>query len=132
VPAFSFPGHVGTDLPRLWRRSCRADGSHLLLAGLPPACASHRQKQLVWSCGLRAAAGLGAEKTDEEIAAEEDTGTTVAILPARTWRKVYPVAVQLRRVLAEHGREAAYAWLDARSLVYEVVERAARPPPLAA
>jgi hypothetical protein len=35
-------------------------------------------------------------------------------------------------VLAEHGREAAYQWLDARGLVYEPVEPAVRPPPLAA
>ncbi|MDQ4024469.1 MAG: protein rep [Actinomycetota bacterium] len=94
--------------------------------------ASHRKKQLVWSRGLRAAAGLDSEKTDEEIVAEEDTGQTVAILPARTWRAVYPVALQLRRVLAEHGREAAYQWLDCRGLAYEPVEPTVRPPPLAA
>ncbi len=35
---------------------------------------SHRQCQLVWSRGLCAAAGLGKEQTDEEIAAEPDNG----------------------------------------------------------
>ncbi len=99
--------------------------------------ASHGQRQLTWSRHLRALAGLDAEKTDEEVAAEETGGQTIAVLPARTWRRVYPHAVRLLAAVNDGGRAAGYAWLDARSLVYDVVDWAegavlSRPPPQAA
>jgi hypothetical protein len=81
--------------------------------------ASKGMRQLVWSRGLKGRVGVD-EKTDEEIADEAEQGETIAILPARTWRHVYPVADQLLDVTETGGPEAAFLWLDARGLPYDI------------
>lgn len=81
--------------------------------------ASHRQRQLVWSRGLKARAGLE-EITDEEIAEENEGGQLVAVLPARTWRQVWVEAEKLLHATETGGAEWAYRWLDLRGLIYEV------------
>jgi hypothetical protein len=79
---------------------------------------SKGMRQLTWSRGLKDRVGIQ-KKEDEEIAAEADQGETIAILPARTWRRVYPVAEQLLEAAELGGREGAYAWLDERGLVFD-------------
>lgn len=49
---------------------------------------SRGRKQLTWSQGFREAAGLGEEATDEEIAAEDDGGAELLLLPGQTWRAI--------------------------------------------
>lgn len=49
---------------------------------------SRGRKQLTWSQGFREAAGLGEEATDEEIAAEDDGGAELLMLPGQTWRAI--------------------------------------------
>lgn len=88
---------------------------------------SKGMRQLTWSRGLKGRVGLD-DKTDEEIADETERGETIAILPARTWRKVYPIAEQLLEALENGGPEAAYLWLEQRRLVFDVREPTAGPP----
>jgi hypothetical protein len=78
-------------------------------------------QQLVWSKGLKARAGV-VQKDDEEIAAEVEEGVTIAVLPARTWRRVYPEAEDLLTATERGGPEAGYAWLDARGLPFDARE----------
>jgi hypothetical protein len=81
---------------------------------------SKGMRQLTWSRGLKARVGVD-DKTDEEIAEEEsEQGETIAVLPARTWRHVYPIADQLLDVTETGGPDAAYAWLDRLGLPYDV------------
>lgn len=85
--------------------------------------ASRGRRALVWSRGLREWAGLGAEKTDEEIAAEEEGGSTVAVMSNREWLSVRRAeggsgAIRLLEVAESGGAEAAYAWLDAHGVSY--------------
>jgi hypothetical protein len=82
---------------------------------------SKGMRQLTWSRGLKARVGVE-QKEDEEIAAEAEQGVTIAVLPARTWKAVYPVAEQLLEVMETGGREAAYSWLDAKGLPFEARE----------
>jgi hypothetical protein len=73
--------------------------------------------------GLKKRAGVE-DLTDEEIAAAADEGETLLILPARTWREVYPVAVELLEATEADAIAGAMVWLemwlDHRSLVYEI------------
>lgn len=80
--------------------------------------ASKGMRQLVWSRGLKQRAGVQ-DRTDEEIAEDPEQGATIAILPARTWKHVYPVAEELLTVTERGGPEAAYRWLDARGLPFD-------------
>lgn len=48
--------------------------------------ASHRKNSISWSQDIRAALGLGKEKTDEELAAEDAGGETVAEIDRPLWR----------------------------------------------
>lgn len=79
---------------------------------------SKGMRQLTWSRGLKGRVGVDV-KTDEEVAAESDSGTTVATLPARTWRQVYPVAEQLLAAAEQGGARSVYLWLDARGLPFD-------------
>lgn len=88
---------------------------------------SKGMRQLVWSRGLKGRVGLD-ERTDEEIAEDTATGSTIAVLPARTWKLVHPVAEDLLTVTETGGPAAAYAWLDARGLVFEAREDDPPPP----
>ncbi len=50
--------------------------------------ASHRKRSITWSNGLRASFGLGVEKTDEELAAEDQDGETVAEFDPQLWKDI--------------------------------------------
>ncbi|WP_226358533.1 protein rep [Pseudonocardia sp. ICBG601] len=79
---------------------------------------SKGMQQLVWSNGLKAKCKLD-EIDDETIAEENAGGELAAVLPARTWRKVYPEAEDLLLATRHGGVPAAHAWLDARGLDFE-------------
>ena len=50
--------------------------------------ASHRKRSITWSKGLRASLGLGIEKSDEELAAEDAGGETVAEFDPTLWKQI--------------------------------------------
>ncbi len=50
--------------------------------------ASHRKRSITWSQGLRAHFGLGADKSDEELAAEDAGGETVAEFDPELWKQI--------------------------------------------
>lgn len=81
--------------------------------------ASKGRRQLVWSRGLKARAGIE-EQSDEEIAEAADEGETLVILSKRTWREVRPVAVELLEATEAGGVAAAMVWLEDRGLTYDV------------
>jgi len=81
--------------------------------------ASKGCRQLVWSRGLKARVGVD-ELSDEEIAAANVGEETLLILPPRTWREVYPIAVELLEATEADGIAGAMMWLDDRGLVYEI------------
>jgi hypothetical protein len=80
---------------------------------------SKGRRQLVWSRGLKAKAGIE-DRSDEEIAAESDEGETLVILPRLTWREVWPVAVELLEATEAGGVAGAMLWLEDRGLFYEI------------
>ena len=81
---------------------------------------SRGRRALNWSVGLRDWAGLGAEKTDEELAAEEGEAEVIAHFDNDEWKAVRRAGSgELLDVLERHGIEAAYKWLDSRGLHYE-------------
>lgn len=87
--------------------------------------ASRDRRQLTWSRGghdLRAWAGLGRERTDQEIAEEELQGDDVLALPVETWEAIRrtPLAVQLLDVAERGGLVFAQAWLNERGLAWDV------------
>lgn len=63
---------------------------------------SKGMQQLVWSRGLKERVGVD-EKQDEEIVAEDEQGATIAVLPARTWRQVYPWPTRLLHAVETGG-----------------------------
>ena len=82
---------------------------------------SRGRKQLTWSEGLREMAGLAVEeRTDEEIAADEQGGDAdVLLLDSDAWRQVRNEQVDLLEA-AEHGTRSALAWLDIRGITYTI------------
>ena len=50
--------------------------------------ASHRKRSITWSHGLRDALGLGPERSDEELAAEEVGSETIAEVDHDLWRAI--------------------------------------------
>ncbi|OLM28012.1 hypothetical protein Ae717Ps2_6862c [Pseudonocardia sp. Ae717_Ps2] len=78
---------------------------------------SHGMQQLVWSNASSSAAGHRVK--DEEIAEEDGGGELAGVLPARSWKKIYPVAEDLIIATRHGGVPAARAWLDARGLAFE-------------
>lgn len=81
-----------------------------------------------WSRGLRQLAGLGKEKTDEEIAAEGDEGDLVASIPAKSWRimrKKYPRLLGEILTLVEAGHD----WENLDSVVRFTDSRLSVFPP---
>ena len=94
--------------------------------------ASKGMQQLVWSgkgeTYLKKRAGID-HLTDEQVAEETERGQTIAILPARTWKRVYPVAEDLLNITERGGPEAAYRWLDTRGLPFEAREPDPDRPP---
>ncbi|MEA2213450.1 MAG: hypothetical protein QOF83_3398 [Solirubrobacteraceae bacterium] len=83
--------------------------------------ASKGRRQLLYSRGLKARAGID-ELTDEEISAAKDEGETLVVLPRKTWREVYPIAVELLEATEAGGIAGAMLWLEDRKLLYEVPE----------
>lgn len=76
-------------------------------------------RQLLWSRGLKAAAGIK-ERTDEEIAEAADEGETLLVIPRSSWKKVRLVQVELLEATEAGGVGAAMVWMDERGLFYEV------------
>lgn len=76
---------------------------------------SRGRRALTWSKGLRDWARLEAEKSDEEVAAEELGGEDLVLLPAETWRLVRKDSWRVLD-LAEKGREHLIRWLDDEGL----------------
>jgi hypothetical protein len=88
------------------------------------------RRQLVWSRGLRAAAGLVEEKTDEEIASEiEEEAIILALLTAEDWRLVkrFNQRGQLLEVARSGDSGAVLAFVEAlhRRACASEVERSA-------
>jgi Replication protein len=86
--------------------------------------ASKGRRQLLYSRGLKARAGID-DLSDEQIAAAKDEGETLVILPRKTWREVYPVAVELLEATEAGGIAGAMLWLEDRELLYELCETTA-------
>lgn len=92
--------------------------------------ASRGRRQLTWSGGvydLREYAGLGDERTDEDVAAEEPGGEDVLVLPLDTWRAVRGRAWELLDLAETRGVGAVVDYLDARGLDWTTGRTA--PPP---
>jgi replication protein len=87
---------------------------------------SKGMQQLVWSNGLKTAAGVDDIK-DGQIAAEDAGGETVLVLSGGTWPRVYVEAESLLEALEKGGITAACGWLDARDLPYQRVLGNVRP-----
>jgi hypothetical protein len=83
--------------------------------------ASKGRRQLTWSQGIRAVAGLAEqERTDEEIA-EDDLGTDdLLILDRETWQEVAPIQIDLLEATAKDGVAGAIVWLDQLGLRYGI------------
>jgi Replication protein len=85
--------------------------------------ASFGRRQLTWSLGehdLRKLAGLGAEQSDEEIAAEELAGEDVIALPHPTWKTLLEreLTTDLLDAAEIGGVVTACAFLQLRGLVW--------------
>jgi len=82
--------------------------------------ASHGRRMQTWSRGLRGTYGLGAEDSDEDVAAEDRGGETIARLTAETYRagtRTTPVFAALLLEAAETGgREGIDALLHTYGL----------------
>ena len=83
--------------------------------------ASEGRRQLTWSAGardLRKLAGLGAEATDEDVAAEDLDADTRLVLTADTWDCVErgQLGPELLSAAEAGGMDAARNWLTARDL----------------
>ncbi|GAA1106807.1 protein rep [Pseudonocardia alni] len=90
--------------------------------------ASRGRRQVAWSQGLREWAGLRAERTDEEVAAEE-TGTAdddvLAVAP-ESWPSLRPHLAEWLDVAERDGRGAASAWLTVRGIAWTRARRRPR------
>jgi hypothetical protein len=81
--------------------------------------ASKGMRQITWSQGLKARVGVD-DKSDEEIAEEDEHGETVAVITPSAWKTLYWNAAELLDVLEQGGPDVALKWLDHRGLVYEL------------
>lgn len=91
---------------------------------------SRGKRALNWSVGLREWAGLGEEKTDEELAAEADDGETIALFTGEQWKAVRRAGSgDLLDVIDANGIEAGYQWLKDRRISYELPEKETFSPP---
>jgi Replication protein len=88
--------------------------------------ASHGRRQIGWSKGLRAWAGLDAEQDDDEVAAEQLEGDDLLFLDLDSWRAIRgePGRVcDLLEVTEDDGYRAAMATLRRWGLGYMLVNR---------
>jgi hypothetical protein len=81
--------------------------------------ASKGMRQITWSRGLKAAVGVD-ETTDEEIAEEDQTGETVAMITPAGWKVLYWQAAELLTIMEQGGPQVAFAWMDRRGITFEV------------
>lgn len=79
---------------------------------------SKGRRALTWSKGLREWAELAAEKSDEEVAAEDLMGEDLILLQAETWRAVRGQSWLILE-LAEKGKTSLTEWLDRGGLSWE-------------
>lgn len=88
---------------------------------------SKGRRQLTWSKGLRDRAGLDAEITDEEAAAEEVAdGEIIALIPQHAWWRMASVAWALLDAIDSGGSRAGREWLAAHGVPYQRDERGGR------
>lgn len=81
--------------------------------------ASHGRRALTWSRGLRARYGLGAEQTDDEIAAEDLGTEDVLTIDAADWHRVRPHAARLLDAAERYGPSIVAVWLASRGIDYD-------------
>jgi replication protein len=74
--------------------------------------AAKGRKQLTWSRGLRAKAGLDVERSAQEIVETELEGETIAVLPGESFEAIETRVADLLAVAETGGRLGAYAWLE--------------------
>lgn len=81
--------------------------------------ASHGRRALTFSRGLREKFGLEAERTDEEIAAEDLGNKDFLTIDATDWKHVRPFAAYLLDLAESHGPHMVAAWLDAHAIPWQ-------------
>ena len=81
--------------------------------------ASKGKRALTWSRGLRNQFGIGEEKTDEEIAAEEVGDVPLVSFDSADWTSIRPYAALILDVCEEEGVRGLYAFLDSIEAQYE-------------
>ncbi|RHW42346.1 hypothetical protein D1832_14885 [Dermacoccus abyssi] len=92
---------------------------------------SRGRVQLVWSRGLADLARVAdAEKSDEEIAAEEIGSEDLFRLPLGTWKRICFTAArfELLEAVEKGGREAGIGFLEERGLIWLPALGADMPP----
>lgn len=85
---------------------------------------------IVWSHGLRARLGMGAEATDKEIAEAEAGGDTIATLMPEQWQAVVRAEMRGRLLDAADADGEAGVWRVVREAMERPADRRRRPPPL--
>jgi len=93
--------------------------------------ASHGRRQIAWSTGLREWAGMDAEQSDEQVAAEEAGGDDMLFIEPASWRELRqdPDAVcDLLEAAEDGGYAAAMPWLRKRGLGYMIAKWISRKP----
>jgi len=83
---------------------------------------SKGRRQITWSQGLRDSLGLTVEKSDEDVAAEELSGSDLLLITSDGWREMvvnYWLIPQLLTVTEAGGLHAARNFLDAHGIDYE-------------
>jgi hypothetical protein len=89
--------------------------------------ASHRRKRITTSKHLFKKYGVGEERSNEEIVADEAGGNDVIALHRETWLFLAGwMAAELRIVAEREGAAGAAAWLTARGLAWSWVTPAPR------
>lgn len=77
---------------------------------------SRGRRQIAWSRGFREWAGLQAERSDDEIAAEDKGGQDVLAVDPDAWPALRPLLAELLDVAEVEGPRGAEAWLTARRI----------------
>lgn len=83
---------------------------------------SQNRRMVTWSVGLRDLAGLGKEKSDEEIAAEQHNGETVALIRNAEWKRIRHLAPEVLFVFELDGIDAGRRFMTRCGIIWE-------PPP---
>jgi len=78
--------------------------------------ASKGRKQVAWSRGFREWAGVGVERTDEEIAEDDLGGEDVLAIDAQDWPSVRAHVAELLDVAETGGVAGAHEWLRRRGI----------------